>query len=642
MMKRNFIFILMISCVFYSNLYAQLVTDTLPIGEVEITATRENIFSAGGKITEIDSITKANYITADLSELLSENSTAFIKTYGSGGIATIAFRGTEARHTSVLWNGFNINSPTLGLCDFALVPVNFSDKINIVSGSASSLFGTSAIGGIINLQNIPEFFSGVKLLYTGNAGSFGALENVLNADAGIKNFLSSTHIFYEQSKNDFPFKNFYDQSQRQLHANLNNTGVLQNFYYRFNNSDVISSGIWYQVTDREIPPLMTVPKSTAEQKDSVLRIFVEYKKVIKKATFSIRTAYFDEYELYTDPAFKIYAPYKNKSYKAETEERFHITDKLIVYAGGSLNQYNADVKEYENIITQNHFAAFTGLRYDFKNGLHITADARKDFTENKNPPVAPSAGIEKTIFQNHFILKAKGGKNFNLPGLNDLYWVPGGNPGLKPETGWSYEGGMEIHPLRKNNLTIEATCFSSLINDWIQWQPTAFGYYSPKNLKQVYARGFESFFNYKSAWKKFNFSFSGGYSFTKSTNQKSDQILGEETIGKQLIYIPEHVANVHASIAFKKFTLAYSHIYVGLRYTTSDNFLSLPSYHFANLRVEKNFILKKNVFGLFFKVNNLFGENYQVIAYRAMPGRNYSAGININLNFIKTNNYENN
>ncbi|HKR06085.1 MAG TPA: TonB-dependent receptor, partial [Bacteroidia bacterium] len=531
MMKRNFIFIFMISCVLYSNMYAQFVQDTLLIREVEITATREHLFSAGGRITEIDSVTKTNFISADLSELLSENSTAFVKSYGSGGIATVAFRGTEARHTSVLWNGFNINSPTLGLCDFALVPVNFSDKINIVHGSTSSLFGTSAIGGIINLQNIPEFFSGIKLNYTGTAGSFGFFENILNADVGIKNFLSSTHIFYEQSKNDFPFKNFYDQEQKQQHANIENTGVLQNFYFRFNNSDVVSSGIWYQVTDRQIPPLMTVSENTAEQKDSVLRIFLEYKKVFKKSSLNIRAAYFDEYELYTDPAFNIYAPYKNKSYKTETEERFYITDKLIVNAGVSFNRCNADVKEYKNTVTQNYFAAFAGLRYDVKNGWQITIDARKDFTENKNSPIAPSAGIEKTVFQNHLTLKAKGGKNFNLPALNDLYWVPGGNPNLKPETGWSYEGGMEIHPLRKNNLTIEAAYFSSLINDWIQWQPSAFGYYSPQNLKQVYARGIESSFNYKTEWKTFNFSFSGNYSFTKSTNQKSDQVLGEETIG---------------------------------------------------------------------------------------------------------------
>jgi iron complex outermembrane receptor protein len=516
-----------------------------------------------------------------------------------------------------------------------LVPVNFADKISTIHGSASSLYGTSAIGGIINLQNVPEFFTGVKLNYTGSAGSFGSLENVLTVDAGAKNFLSSTHLFYEQSKNDFSFKNYYDQMQTQQHAKVSNGGVMQNFYYRLNNSDVISSGIWYQVTNREIPPLMTISESTAEQKDSVLRIFLEYKKVLRKSFFDIRAAYFDEYELYTDPYFNIYAPYKNKSYKAETEERFQITDKLMVNAGGSFNCYKADVKEYENIITANYFAAFAGVRYEFNNTFHISFDARKDFTENQNSPIAPSAGIEKTIFQNHLILKARGGKNFNLPSLNDLYWVPGGNLDLKPETGWSYESGIVFQPTRKNDFSFEATYFSTLINDWIQWQPEAYGYYTPVNLKQVHARGIEASINFKTTWKNFDFYFSGNYSFTKSTNEKSDQILGEETIGKQLIYVPEHLANIHASISFKKFILTYAHMFVGLRYTTSDNTLSLPYYHFANLKIDRNFIFKKNAFGIFFKINNLFDENYQVIAYRPMPGKNYSAGININLNFIK-------
>ena len=194
-MKRNFICMLITGFMTNSNLYAQHADDTLQIHEVEISASREKLFSAGSKSTEIDSVTKMNYITSNLSELLCENSTAFIKTYGSGGIATISFRGTEARHTSVLWNGFNINSPTLGLCDFALVPVNFSDKINLVHGSTSSLYGTSAIGGIIDLQNTPDFFSGVKINYTGSAGSFSSFDNVLNVDAGDKKFLKR-HTFF--------------------------------------------------------------------------------------------------------------------------------------------------------------------------------------------------------------------------------------------------------------------------------------------------------------------------------------------------------------------------------------------------------------------------------------------------------------
>jgi iron complex outermembrane receptor protein len=628
-MKRNFIFMLLTGFMMYSNLYAQHPDDTLQIHEVEISASREKLFSAGGRITEIDSVTKMNYITSNLSELLSENSTAFIKTYGSGGIATIAFRGTEARHTSVLWNGFNINSPTLGLCDLALIPVSFSDKTTIIHGSASSLYGTSAIGGIIDLQNIPDFFQGVKINYKGSAGSFSSFENVLNVDAGTENFLSSTHFFYEQSKNDFSFINFYDQEQKQQHANLENTGVLQNFYYRFNNSTVISSGIWYQVTDRELPPLMTVPQSTAEQKDSVLRTFMELKKMFKKSSLNIRVAYFDEYELYTDPSYKIYAPYKTISYKAEAEQRFFITDKLIVNAGGSFNHYKSDVKEYMNTISANYFAAFTGVRYEFKKDLLFTIDARKDFTENQNSPVAPSAGIEKTLLRNLITLKAKGGKNFNLPALNDLYWVPGGNKDLKPETGWSYEGGIIFHIAEKNNFIVETTYFSTMISDWIQWQPGVYGYYAPVNLKQVHARGIETGFHYAVNRAKINFSFSGNYSFTKSTNEQSYQVLGEETIGKQLIYVPEHVAHLDAKISYKNFSLTYVHSFIGLRYTTSDNVPSLPFYHYANAGIEKIFNLKKNSFGIFFKVNNIFDESYQVIAYRCNAGKKlYSRNFN--------------
>ena len=71
----------------------------------------------------------------------------------------------------------------------------------------------------------------VKVNYTGSIGSFSSTNHVVKIDAGIKNFLSSTRFLYEQSKNDFPFTDFYNQPQKQQHANLDNIGVLQNFYY---------------------------------------------------------------------------------------------------------------------------------------------------------------------------------------------------------------------------------------------------------------------------------------------------------------------------------------------------------------------------------------------------------------------------
>lgn len=626
-MKRSF-FILFVFALLCNDLIAQKVADTLSIREVEITSTRTKLFSAGSKMYTVDSVSKEVYKTCNLSEYLHENSSAFIKSYGNGASSTISFRGTEARHTSVLWNGFNINSPTLGLSDLSLIPVSFSDEINISPGSESSLYGTSAIGGVIELRNVPDFFNGIKINYNGSFGSFHTNENALSVKASGKRFSSSTKIIYSKSKNNFTFTDFFKNEKTQPHAAFKNGGVMQQVSVRFNNKAIISASAWYQVTEREIPPLMTVAKSVAEQKDSILRFSAEFNKLFQHSAINVRAAYFDEFQLYTDSFYKINAPYKGKSYRSEAEYTIALGN-LVLNSGIAFSHYGATANEYNENITINYSAIFAGVNYQFQNNWDFSVTLRKEITEKSNAPLNPAVGIEKKLAHQKIVLKGKAGRNFNLPTLNDLYWVPGGNTQLYPETGWSYETGVKACFLQKRNLEIELTGFNTLVNDWIQWQATAYGYYAPHNLKKVHARGIELHFNYVQRWRIVHFSISGNYAFTKSTNEKSAQLLGNEIIGKQLIYIPEELANINFRVSYQSYSFSYLNQFTGLRYTTFDNSSSLPSFLTADIRIEKSFLIKKMSFNAFVKINNLFNEQYQAIAYRAMPGRNYAAGISI-------------
>ena len=105
------------------------------INPVEVTADR--IFMAeraGMKETEIDTSVLRGKIHLSLSELLSENTSVFIKDHGRGALATASFRGTAASHTRVTWNGININSPMAGMVDFSLIPVWIIDGLDLKHG----------------------------------------------------------------------------------------------------------------------------------------------------------------------------------------------------------------------------------------------------------------------------------------------------------------------------------------------------------------------------------------------------------------------------------------------------------------------------------------------------------------------------
>ena len=139
----------------YSTLYSQGIQDSVfQIDGVEVRA--ERIFvkeQAGMKETEIDSVIFKDKVNLSLSDLLSENTAVFIKNHGRGALATASFRGTDASHTRVNWNGIIINSPMAGMVDFSLIPVYIIDELNLKHGSASMEYQSGGIGGSINIQN---------------------------------------------------------------------------------------------------------------------------------------------------------------------------------------------------------------------------------------------------------------------------------------------------------------------------------------------------------------------------------------------------------------------------------------------------------------------------------------------------------
>lgn len=627
---------------FLSNIVclAQEQSDTLQLKTVEITASKTKLFATGSRVDAMDSITMMQSQSANLGEILSIENVLFIKSYGAGGVATASFRGTEARHTSVLWNGFSINSPSLGLYDLTLAPTFFFNQVIITHGASASLNGTSSLGGSIELVNEPSFKNEteISLFYEGStAGSSNSQASILT---GSEKFASQSYVFYENDKNNFTYKNSYLPGypvQKQKHAQLQNYGIMQNFNFNINSTTNVSSGIWYQSTHREIPPLMVSVESKAEQRDSVVRIYGAFNKTFQRSAVTIRGAWFNEHESYSDPVPQIYSEYKTKSLKGESEFRYYLLPTLLLNTGIAYTGHRAVFKEYNGAISKNIYAAFSGIKYSGKNYFEAEIICRREFTTGVEPPLIPSVGIQKMFFSKRVVLKSRVSKNFNLPSMNDLYWTPGGNILLKPESAWSYDAGLEIFSGRKKNLQSQCTFYSMHVDDWIQWQPTTFGYYAPVNFNKVHAHGVEAEMNYELKIIHADISIHGNYSFTQSTNIQSGNDQGEEITGNQLIYIPKHLASIKVLVSFRRFTLSCSQSYTGIRYTTPENDNWLPSYLISNARIEKNFLLKKLSINLFINTLNIFNVQYQVIAYRAMPGRYFSLGTKLTFKTNKSN-----
>jgi len=98
----------------------------LPIRAVGVTGVKP-MKEIGVQKTQLDTLVLHENIALSMADVLTFNSSIFIKQYGRATLSTVAFRGTGPSHTQVVWNGMRINSPMLGMTDFSMIPSYFVD-----------------------------------------------------------------------------------------------------------------------------------------------------------------------------------------------------------------------------------------------------------------------------------------------------------------------------------------------------------------------------------------------------------------------------------------------------------------------------------------------------------------------------------
>ena len=620
---------------------AQQFPDTVMLPQVAINADRNQVFTSGSQTTLSDTVEGNPFRATNIAELLEQKTAVFVKSNGAGGLATITSRGTEARHNAVLWHGFNLNSASLGVADLSIVPALASDEISLLHGGSSAVNGNSAIGSVLLLENTSASFNHAnRTAINLEGGSFGNYHGIIKSEWNNTVINSKTTVFYDVAENDYPFRNIAKPGhpeEEQKHAGFSNYGLIQDFAFRINTRQVIEAGVWYQVTNREIPSLMMVPESYASQSDSNLRIHGSYSLELKNSIVNVKGAFFDDHQEYDDEKFDLHKRYDVKNYFGEASWNYNAGKKLAGSLGLAYNEAVADFKEYQGSRSRAVASVFGSVKYRFFHGWYTGMNIRQEFSNITNPPVTPYLTLDGNLFRDRLFLSVQAGRHFSLPSMNDLYWVPGGNPELKPEYGWT----ESVSLVYKNNNKlpeVTVTAFNAKIDNWIKWQPGASGMSAAENLEEVHARGAEILLRYRLAYRKFSGSLNSSYSYTRSGLSEKSAGESAAAYNKQLIYVPEHMWNGNLSLGYTSWSLHYTMTYTGKRYTTADNAHFLEGYSFADIAVEKKFNSFKIPFGVYVRISNLYDASYQVLAWQPAPGRGVSAGIRADLIF-KTKNH---
>ena len=683
---KKYILFLAISLVCHSLLNAQKVSSkdwsTKGFSLREITVYGERpMKEIGAQLTKFDSVVLKENIALSMADVLTFNSPIFVKSYGRATLSTVSFRGTSPSHTQVTWNGMKINNPMLGMTDFSMIPSYFIDDASLLHGTSSVNETGGGLGGAVKMSTVPAQNEGFGLQYVQGVGSFKTFDEFVRLTYGSDKWQISTRAVLSSSPNEYEYKN-HDKKENIYDDDMNIVGqyypvennrsgsykdfhFLQEVYYNTGKGDRFGFNAWYINSNRELPMLTTDYGEEMDfdnrQREHTFRSILSWDHFRSNWKLSAKGGYINTWMAYDykrdvgngNMAHMTRSRSKINTFYGQTEGEYFIGKKWLFTANVAAHQHFVESQD-KNIILQEGGKGIVGYnkarvelsssvsaKYRPTDNIGLSFVLREDMYGEDFTPLIPAFFIDGVISKKgNITAKASVSRNFRFPTLNDLYFLPGGNPNLKKESGITYDAGFSFAFAKeeKYNLQGSVNWFDSYINDWILWLPTTKGFFSPKNIKDVHAYGIEVQTDFSALiTKNLKLDLDATYSWTPSINEGEPISSADQSVGKQLPYVPEHSATVTGRLSWNTWSFMYKWCYYSERFTMSSNDISLtgrlPEYYMNNITVEKGVSFKFADISIKGSVNNLFDEEYLSVLSRPMPGINFEIFLGITPKF---------
>ena len=448
-----------------------------------------------------------------------------------GNMENIKIRGGLASHTLVLIDGFPVNSPAIdGAYDVSTLPVGRFDRIEVVRGPQSALYGSNAMSGVVNfLPPLPE--GPARYGAGGAAGSFSTLQWNGFAAGGVGTGgyhlgvggLTSEGIHPNDDTSIVSFLGGGDVpvgERNRFHALILSTegekgiaidfGTPRDINHRSTRRGLLAGGRW----ETKISPAFSVTASGSR---------------------------FDEYYHDRDPADPGEAfPYiyddELKTVKTDVGivARIAAGDRSVTFAGFEFTNNHAtdtlrsnfgDTHTDDTSINRSVF-----LQEEWRSGKRagISAGLRVDRNSDAGTVVSPRVAVFHDVPRVGARLRAAAGRGFRTPTISEKSDPFLGNPALSPEVTWSYEVGADV-ALAGGEAAVSMTWFYQDFHDLIQYDDTVpgpAGYGQLGNVGKSFSRGVEL----GGTWQLNRFvGFAGTYTYSDTWNS---------TYGQQIRGVP--------------------------------------------------------------------------------------------------------
>ncbi len=580
--------------------------EEVDLDEIVVTASRaEESYKSTARVMDI--ITSEDIQSSqaqDLSSVLNQLSSVEISNYGGiGATKTIKMRGSSASQVLVLVDGRPINNPRDGEVDLSTIPIENIDKIEVMRGPASSLYGSSAMGGTIQIltKNPPQTGSSTEI--KSSFGTFRTYQERLSHGQKIGKFsylfcgdYESSEGFRENSafdSKDFSVKMGYDISDNQT-VKIN-TG--------FYTSSAGTPG-----------PINSVDLDD-KQKDQKNFIDLNWQLSLDELTKASVKIYnnYDRLKFIEDSSTNYTHATQSRGLDIQFDKRFSDFYKAVSGINYVLNLNNSTSTAKHKYSV---FAWYIDNEFNISDNFRADAGLRLDDYSNFGLEASPSLGVSYNIGEKNR-LHGLVSRSFRAPTFNDLYWPNEvwavGNPNLKPEKGTSGEIGITSNI--NKYLQTDLTYFNSYYKDLIQWADNGSGVWTPSNVASAVINGIE-FENriFLSESVEVNL----GYTYQSAKDDKTH---------KFLIYQPKHKVDFsikHHDIFGCTVTLRGD--WNGLKYHNASNTTKLDGIFTLGFSASR----KINSWITFYmNIDNALNKKYQSVLNYPAPGFDLTSGVKI-------------
>ncbi|MEI7824615.1 MAG: TonB-dependent receptor [Chlorobiaceae bacterium] len=587
---------------------------------VSATKTLNSIADAGGSSVTVitaEEIRKSGKPTVD--EVI--KGTPGIDIVANGGLGTqtrIFMRGADAKNVLVLVDGVPFNDPSdaNGAANISNLTVDNIERIEIVRGPVSVLYGSNATAGIINIitkqgNGKPEFTLGAE------GGAYGTWKVYGSATGKIDAFRYTVNLARLKSDG---FSIVDQRNPLILHpANkadndgYSNTTLSTSLGYQISKNVDLSGVLRYSDASADLDGTYKYTNSKELSGRVALRINTQ------PVTNTFYYNYSDKDRQYFNNASIKASAYKGFVNEFGWQGDLAVTSNNTVTAGFNYQNERIDIWTPAALDTDVDLkSVFVQDQWHIE-GIDLVAGLRHDdhelFGGKTTWRIAPSYKFGDTT------LKCSYGTGFRAPALYELYG-PYGNSQLKPETSKGWDAGIEQR--LSANFKIGSTYFRTDYTDIISWVLTDPLTYDGKYFQVVgvtKTRGVESFIEWKPAPSAF-LTLSHTYTEIDAISPVSEAWRPKNKIG--------------LSGSWKvtpKLTLNTKMDWVGKRKEVygfdkdGNSVTSLDSYFLAN--ISASYKLQPNV-ELYGRIDNVFDKYYEEVWSYATPGRSAYAGIKVN------------